>query len=203
MLEKYSYINQSSSDSDIDKRIEALFLSNNQQKRYEHTCSVAKRIDIIAIQYGLDREKCRLSAMLHDISTLIKWEDMLPYAKENDWKLCEAEILHPFLLHQRISEVVAREDFGITDCDILDAIAFHTSLCENASLYQMALFIADKLDWSVGGYPPYYKQMLEALNTSLEASCYEYARYMEGKMESIHNEWEKAVYWLKKKQKSE
>jgi len=199
MLEKYTYINHSCSDNDIVQKIESLFLSNNQQKRYEHICSVTKRIDRIAIQYELDREKCRLSSMLHDISTLIKWADMLAYAKDNDWKLCDAEISQPFLLHQRISEVVAREDFGITDCDVLDAIAFHTSLCEKASQYQMALFIADKLDWSIGGYPPYYEQMSDALNISLEAACYEYVKYMEGdgKMASIHSDWAKAVRWLK------
>lgn len=199
MLEKYTYINLSKPNSDISKKVETLFLSNNQQKRYEHICSVVKRIDRIAIHYGLDREKCRLSALLHDISTLIKWEDMLSYATDSNWKLCDAEISHPFLLHQRISEVVAREDFGITDCDILEAIAFHTSLCENASQNQMALFIADKLDWSVGGYPPYYEQMLEALKISLEAACYEYVKYMEsnGKMSNIHSDWAKAVNWLK------
>ncbi|MDE6674223.1 MAG: HD domain-containing protein [Acetatifactor sp.] len=72
MLDKYTYINHLCSDSDIAQKIKSLFLLNDQQKRYEHICSVAKRIDSIAIQYGLDREKCRLSAMLHDISTLIK-----------------------------------------------------------------------------------------------------------------------------------
>lgn len=198
MLEEYSYIKLSHSDDDIAKQLERVFLSNNQQKRYEHICLVAKRIDLIATQYGLDREKCRLSALLHDISTLIKWKDMLSYAMENEWMLCDAEIAHPFLLHQRISEVVAREDFGIIDCDVLEAIAFHTSLCENASKYQMALFIADKLEWSIGGYPPYYKQMSEGLNISLEAACYEYVKYKEReKMSSIHSDWAKAVNWLK------
>lgn len=200
MLEKYSYINLVRSEGDIASQIEKLFLSNNQRKRYEHICSVVKRIDIIAMQYGLDREKCRISAMLHDISTLIKWEDMLPYAMDNEWTLCDAEISQPFLLHQRISEVVAREDFGITDSEALKAIAFHTSLCENASQYQMALFIADKLDWSVGGYPPYYEQMMETLNISLEAACFEYIKYQEsdGKMSVIHSDWAKAVSWIKK-----
>ena len=200
MLEKYNYINLVYSDSDIVSQIEKIFLANNQQKRYEHICSVVKRIDTIAMQYGLDREKCCISALLHDISTLIKWEDMLPYATDNEWTLCDAEISHPFLLHQRISEVVAREDFGITDSEVLEAIAFHTSLCENASQYQMALFIADKLDWSAGGHPPYYEQMMEALNISLEAACFEYIKYQEsdGKMSAIHSDWAKAVEWIKK-----
>lgn len=200
MLERYSYINFIRSGDDIGNQIEKVFSANNQNKRYEHICSVVKRIDIIALQYGLDREKCRISAMLHDISTLIKWEDMLPYAVDNGWQLCDAEMSHPFLLHQRISEVVAREDFGITDSEVLEAIAFHTSLCEKPSQYQMALFIADKLDWSVGGYPPYYEQMMKALNISLEAACFEYIKFQErdGKMSVIHSDWAKAVNWIKR-----
>ena len=35
------------------QRSKLLFLSNNQQKRYEHILSVTERIDKIAIQYGL------------------------------------------------------------------------------------------------------------------------------------------------------
>lgn len=199
MLEKYSYINIYNSNSAISEKVETLFVTNKQQKRYEHVLLVAKQIDIIAIQYGLDREKCRISAMLHDIGTLINRDDMLSYAKNNLCKLCVAEISHPFLLHQRFSEIVAQEDFGVTDSDILEAIAFHTSLCENASQYQMALFVADKLSWSQDEYPPFYKQMLNALSYSLEDSCYEYIKYMEsnGEMPSIHSDWAKAVSWIK------
>lgn len=199
MLKKYNYIKIPNDDFDTTKKVEKLFIENGQQKRYNHVCSVVKQIDIIASQYNLDNKICFVAALLHDISTLITPDDMLDFAKENQWELCDAEVSHPFLLHQRISKVVAQEDFGITDKQILDAIAFHTSLCENATQYQMALFIADKLAWSHGGYPPYYEQMSAALNISLEASCYEYIKYMEtdGKMFSVHTDWEKAVKWIK------
>ena len=198
MLENYDYINLPYVGGNIEERIKLLFLSNNQQKRYEHILSVTERIDKIAIQYGLDREKCRIAALLHDISTLIKWEDMILYAKDNNWSLCKAEITSPFLLHQRISEVVVREDFGITDGDVLGAIAFHTSLCEHASKYQMALFVADKMECSLGGQPPYYESMMEALDISMEKACYEYVRYMqnEGNMKSVHDDFAKAMNWL-------
>lgn len=175
-------------------------MANGQEKRYEHVISVVKQIDSIALQYGLDEEKCYVAAMLHDISTLIKPEDMLAYAKQNDWNLCDAEESHPFLLHQRMSEVVAKEDFDVKDAEVLDAIAEHTSLCENATKFQMALFVADKLAWSPGGLPPYYTQMTDALENSLEDSCHEYIKYMEseGKMFSVHADWAKAVRWVKK-----
>ena len=55
MLENYDYINLPYVGGNIEERIKLLFLSNNQQKRYEHILSVTERIDKIAIQYGLDR----------------------------------------------------------------------------------------------------------------------------------------------------
>lgn len=199
MLEKFCYINWVQAREDIANQIETLFLSNNQQKRYEHINAVTKRIDTIALQYGLDREKCRVSALLHDVSTLLKWEDMLLYATDNNWELCNAEISHPFLLYQRISEVIAREDFDIIDEDVLNAIAFHTTLRENPTQYEMALFVADKLEWSLGGEPPYYNKMMDGLNVSLEAACYEYVKYNDdsGSMASIHSDYAKAIRWLK------
>ncbi len=199
MLDKFCYINYLKSDNDIGNQIETLFLSNDQKKRYEHINAVTERIDVIALQYGLNREKCRISALLHDVSTLIKWEEMLLYATDNDWELCNAETSHPFLLHQRISEVIAREDFDIGDKDVLDAIAFHTTLRDNPTQYEMALFVADKLEWSPGGEPPYYEQMMNALKISLEAACYAYVKYNEenGNMTSIHSDYAKAIRWLK------
>ena len=124
---------------------------------------------------------------------------MLLYATDNNWELCSAEMSHPFLLHQRISEVIAREDFGIIDEDVLNAIAFHTTLRENPTKYEMALFVSDKLEWSLGGEPPYYVQMVDALNVSLEAACYEYVKYNEesGNMASIHSDYANAIRWLK------
>lgn len=88
---------------------------------------------------------------------------MLALAIENNWNLCQAEKEAPFLLHQRISKNIAETDFGCVDEEILNAIEYHTSLCDNPSVYQMALFAADKLAWSGKGIPPYYNSMKEAL----------------------------------------
>lgn len=202
MLEKYTYIILND-EEELEARIKRLFVENGKRSRYEHICSVVERIEMIAAQYSLDRQKCFVAALLHDISTLIEWNEMPVYAQNQKWELCEAERQLPFLLHQRLSKVIAIEDFGIDDAEVLDAIAYHTSLCGNATAYQMALFVADKLAWSPGGLPPYYDKMSEALSLSLEAACYEYVKYMEdeGGMKSVHDEWKKAVIWLKEKLK--
>lgn len=201
MLDKYGYGEILDSNLDFEKKIEKLFVHAGKEDRYRHICSVVDVIEAIAAMYQLDAKKCYLAAMLHDISLLISWDEMLTFAIENDWNLCQAEKEAPFLLHQRISKHIAETDFGCVDEDVLNAIEYHTSLCENPSVYQMALFAADKLAWSGKGIPPYYDSMKEALRVSLETACFSYIRYLEneGNMKSVHDEWKKAVDWFKKR----
>ncbi len=50
-------------------------------------------------------------------------------------------------MHQRISKMIAEQEFSITDEQILSAIECNTTLKMNPFAYDMALFIADKPAW--------------------------------------------------------
>ena len=54
-------------------------------------------------------------------------------------------IKYHFLLHQRISTIIANEKFDIKDQDILSAIECHTTLKKDANDYDKAVFLADKI----------------------------------------------------------
>lgn len=97
---------------------------------------------------------------------------MLKYACENSFDLCEAERKYPFLLHQRLSKIIAAQYFNISDEDILSAIECHTTLKKDTSKYEMSLFIADKLAWSREGIPPFYEEVNAGLAISLETACW-------------------------------
>jgi len=59
---------------------------------------------------------------------------MMQYATENDWYIDEAKVKYLFLLHQRISRIVAQENSGIIDKRILSAVEHHTTLKANPSV---------------------------------------------------------------------
>lgn len=101
--------------------------------------------------------------MLHDIVAVMKPEDMLGYARAINWYICEAEERYPFLLHQRLSAVLAIELFGVDDDEITGPIRCHTTLRANASDYETALFVADKLAWDQDGEPPFYNNVKKRL----------------------------------------
>lgn len=178
ILDNFHYIKTEPLSGDIRADIKNILLINGKHNSYIHVSNVAERNVLIAETYDLDRDKCMIAGLLHDISAIIKPKDMLKYAYENGFDICEAERKYPFLLHQRLAKICAVEYFNISDEEVLSAIECHTTLKKDASKYEMSLFIADKLAWDREGIPPYYEEVNAALDMSLEAACYKYMEYM-------------------------
>ena len=177
---------------------EALLLANGRPKTLAHVQAVSEECVQLARRFGLDEETCRLAGMRHDVSAVIRPADMLAWAEAHAMPLCEAEKRHPFLLHQRMSRLVAQDDFGITEEAVLSSVECHTTLKAHASAYDMALFIADKIAWDQPGEPPYLNKVLSALETSLQKACLVYMHETErsGKLLYPHTQWTEAVRWL-------
>ena len=175
---------------DIKAGVQTLLYSRNKPQTFIHVKAVAEMNIKIAEQYGLDKDICELGGYLHDISAVTAPKDMLSYAADNGWHIDEAEQKYPILLHQRISRVIAQEDFSVTDERILSALEHHSTLKANPSAYDMALFVADKLSWDQEGEAPFYSLVSDALKQSLEAASLAYMDYIvEHKMILHPHKW--------------
>ncbi len=199
IFDNFSYIKTEPLSGDIRTDVKNILLINGRSNTYIHVANVADRNALISKTYDLDHDKCVIAGLLHDISAVIRPEDMLKYAYENRLEVCEAERKYPFLLHQRLSKICAVEYFNISDEEILSAIECHTTLKKCPSKYEMSLFIADKLAWDREGLPPFYEEVNAALDISLEAACYKYMEYMvENDMILCpHDNWIEAYEQLK------
>ena len=144
-ISNYQYINITELTGNIEVDVNNFFLQNNKKKTLEHVIDVANTNEEIALQYNLDKKICIKSGYLHDISTVIHPNDMLNYMIENNLFVDESERKYPFILHQRISKIIAKNFFNIDNENILSAIECHSTLKSNPSKYDMALFIADKM----------------------------------------------------------
>lgn len=153
------------------------YLSNHKENTLRHVEEVADTAVGLAEIYDLDSKKVKLAALLHDISAIMTPQDMYELAKMRGLEIDAAEEKYHFLLHQRISRIIAQEDYGINDSDILDAIECHTTLKKNASMYDKVIFIADKISWDQKGVPPYYDILKEKVVESLDEACYFYINY--------------------------
>lgn len=146
-LNNYKYVNTTKITGDVVIDVTNFLLKNNKQKTLKHVIDVANTNSKIAEMYGLNKDTCIACGYLHDISAVIKPNDMLIYMRENNLFIDESEIKYPFILHQRISRLISKDSFNIDDETILSAIECHTTLKSNPSQYDMALFIADKISW--------------------------------------------------------
>lgn len=158
--------------------LDVLMLLEDYPKTREHVLSVALTSQKLAKQFHLNEKICYQSALLHDIGVIMKPMDMKTLMDTNHYTYDSAEEKYPFLLHQQISAIIAKDIFNISNQHILDAIACHTTLKADPNAYDMVLFLADKISWDQEGIPPYLDLIEKGLAVSLEKACYEYIRYV-------------------------
>lgn len=162
---------------DVIDKIKNKYLNNNKADVLKHVEDVADIAVGLAKAYNLDIDKINLAALLHDISGIMAPQEMYEFAKMRGLEIDPAEEKYNALLHQRISKIIAQEDFEITDSDILNAIECHTTLRKNATVYDKVIFIADKISWDQKGVPSYDDLLKSAATESLDAACYSYIKY--------------------------
>ena len=153
------------------------YLSNNKEDVLKHVEDVADIAVGLAKVYDLDVTKTKLAALLHDISGIMTPQEMYDFAKMRGLEIDPAEEKYHALLHQRVSKIIAQEEYDITDTDILNAIECHTTLKKNASMYDKIIFIADKISWDSKGIPSYDNLLKSGTLESLDEACYTYIKY--------------------------
>lgn len=137
---------------------------------------MAAQARALASRFGVDPGRAEVAALLHDVGVIFEWEEMpdlslgLPVEPE------ERQV--PLLLHAKLSEVLAREVYGVSGAGVLQAIRFHTTLHGAPTPLDEVVFLADKLEWDQGGVPPYHEDLTRALDGGLDAA----SRWMVGWM---------------------
>lgn len=153
------------------------YLSNNKEDVLKHVENVAELAVGLANAYNLDISKTRLAALLHDISGIMTPQEMYDFAVAHGLETDPAEEKYHALLHQRVSKIIAQEEYGITDSDILNAVECHTTLRKNASMYDKVIFIADKISRDQKFDYLYENLTKNATIEVLNKACYEYIKY--------------------------
>ena len=162
---------------DLINSIKNRYLCNNKEDVLSHVEDVARIAVGLAKTYKLDIDKIELAALLHDISGIMTPQEMYDFAITKGLEIDPAEEKYHALLHQRVSKIIAQEEFDITDSDILNAIECHTTLKKNASMYDKIIFIADKISWDSKGVPSYDDLLKNTTFESLNEACYSYIKY--------------------------
>jgi predicted HD superfamily hydrolase involved in NAD metabolism len=128
--------------------VEEWMRPRNSEKRFHHTKGVAKVARKIAEKAGVDPFLAELAGWLHDACKEYKAERLVEMAREYGLPLDEILEKHGHLLHGPVGAQVARQELGITNQDVLDAIAEHTLGRVPMSQLSKVVFLADCLEES-------------------------------------------------------
>lgn len=115
-------------------------------KRFAHTLGVEFTAAALAMKYQADVTDAQISGLLHDCAKCLTDEKRVSICEKHRIPMTDIERRNPFLLHAKVGEYLAREKYGITNPDILNAIRFHTTGRENMSLLERIVFVADYIE---------------------------------------------------------
>lgn len=115
-------------------------------KRWAHCRSVASYSYDLARRWGADPMKGYLAGIFHDIAREMPERQLLSIALDYGHQLSPQEEQYPILLHGFVSAVVAQENYGIADREILSAMEKHTLGAENMSLLDKIIYLADEIE---------------------------------------------------------
>jgi predicted HD superfamily hydrolase involved in NAD metabolism len=112
--------------------------------RYEHTVGVVETAEKLAERFGVDVQRARTAAWLHDIAREWSTEQLLQVAEQVEIPSGFASI--PAVLHGPISAFLASEWFGVDDEDVKNAIRYHTTGRVGMSDLEKVIILADAIE---------------------------------------------------------
>lgn len=114
------------------------------KKRFKHSLNVADEAAKLAVKYGYaDVPKAYVTGLLHDICKEAPEREQLEMMKKSRLEITEAEINSPPLYHAPAGAWFCEKALGISDCETLDAIRYHTVGRENMGLLERIVYLAD------------------------------------------------------------
>lgn len=96
--------------------------------------------------HGADPAKARLAGMLHDLARLYPAQRLLDECRQRGISIDAFSLANPIVLHAPLSARLAEEEYGVTDAEVLSAIAKHTLGAGEMSTLDCVLYLADALE---------------------------------------------------------
>ena len=167
-------------------------------KRTAHTYGVRDTAVRLAKKYGADPEKAEIAALYHDMFRRASDEQIDAYIRDKG--LPKRFRGDPDLAHGKIAAIFMKEEQGIEDEDILNAVAYHTTGREGMSKLEKVIYLADAIepnrDYTSVGI------VRKAADEDLDRGCLEILEradeYLSKKGRTMDRDSIEALEWLRK-----
>lgn len=114
--------------------------------RFEHSLSVSETAANLARQHGCDVFRAAAAGLLHDYARNLGKADLLALAEDNQLIVHPLERQVPMLLHGPVGALLVEEELGISDKEILEAIAYHTTAAPGMHTLTGIVYLADMIE---------------------------------------------------------
>lgn len=114
--------------------------------RYEHTLGVSYTCMALAMRYSANLDQAEMAGLLHDCAKRYDDEAIICKCQEHGIELTEGELRAPAVIHAKLGAWMAEHKYGITDPEVLSAIACHTTGKPAMSLLDKILYVADYIE---------------------------------------------------------
>lgn len=182
--------------NNLEQDVAQFLIVNGCPNTAYHSLRVASAARRLAERFGVDPDAAAAAGLLHDISAVFPNSDRVKVAQQLGVAVLPEENIFPQIIHQKISRVMAQEIFQIDNAHILSAVGCHTTLKPGASLFDMVLFVADKIEWDQSGTPPYLVHITRQLEISLQHAAFSYLQFLwqqRDRLKVLHP-WAEAAY---------
>ena len=177
---------------------EAFARSRLSGGRFGHTLRVADTAADLASFHGLEEDRARLSALIHDAARETGPEEFLRLAEEWGLPVGEPERQSPKLLHGPVAAELARRELGVEDEEILEAVRAHTTGKPGMGPLALALYVADKIE-PAREYPS-VERLRKLAREDLHAAATESLRraisHNEARGKDVHPSSRETLEWL-------
>lgn len=172
-------------------------------KRYKHVKNVVAAAVSLAEIYDEDPEKAAMAAWLHDICKELPKEDLLRLL-EQDAIIAKSTVQKPVpVWHGACAAVYAKQELGVTDEDVLSAVACHTTGKPNMTKLDKIIYLADltSAERDFDGVDTYRKLAKGSLDKAMLVALRDSIKHIKKAKKPLDEDTIKALEYFEKLQK--
>lgn len=126
------------------EELEAFMKARLKPSRYTHSLGVEVMAERLAAIHGADVEKAAFAGRYHDIAKCFTQDEMNECVRK--YGLPEMYIDNNPLAHSKVAAEILRDEFGVTDEEVLNAVRSHTTGRAGMSLLEEIVYVADAIE---------------------------------------------------------
>ena len=128
----------------------------------------------LASRHGIDEGRAELAILGHDVARAAKKSEIMRQAERFGLSPLNIERKSPVMLHGPVGAELLRQEDGLEDDEILDAVRYHTSGHPTLTQLGLLVFISDKLEPRKIRSYPYQQELRHIANESLHQAALEF-----------------------------